>query len=133
MQRTGLLHTRWPGRLERLWPPRYGGPAAAALTERLGTSLPPDCEIWLDAAHNPVLSDVYRTFLGALRDSIETFSSDPDASRDGHEDHVALEAAIANGDPEAAITATIHILATTLDQIAALTPAEDGPHGPGER
>jgi DNA-binding FadR family transcriptional regulator len=82
----------------------------------------------IDAAHNPVLSDVYRTFLGALRDSIETFSTDADETRDGHEDHVALATAIANGDAEAAITATIRILATTIVQTDALTPSEREPH-----
>jgi DNA-binding FadR family transcriptional regulator len=85
----------------------------------------------IDAAHNPVLSDVYRAFLGALRDSIDTFSADTDETRDGHEDHVALAAAIASGDTEAATAATLRILATTLEQIAALTPAEDRSYGLG--
>jgi DNA-binding FadR family transcriptional regulator len=86
----------------------------------------------IDAAHNPVLSDVYRAFLGALRAAIDTFSTDADQTRDGHEDHVALAAAIASGDSEAATAATLRILTTTLEQVAALTPAEDGSRGHGE-
>ncbi len=87
----------------------------------------------VDAAHNPVLSDVYRAFLGALRASIDTFSIDADHTRDGHEDHAALATAIANGDSEAAIATTIRILATTIEQTEALTPATDESHGPGEQ
>lgn len=82
----------------------------------------------IDAAHNPVLSDVFRTFTGALRASLDTISIDADEARDGHEDHVALATAIANHDAEAAITATLRILATTLEQTDALTPAEGELH-----
>lgn len=44
--RAGLAATRWPGRLERLWPP-------AAASEPPPITLPPGIAIWLDAAHNP--------------------------------------------------------------------------------
>lgn len=87
----------------------------------------------VDAAHNSVLSDVYRAFLGALRESIEMFSTDPDGSRDGHADHVALGAAIANHDAEAATAATIRLLTTTLQQADALTPAAVEAHEPEEQ
>lgn len=79
----------------------------------------------IDAAHNPVLSDIYRTFTGALRASLDTISMDADELRDGHEDHVALASAIANHDAEAAVSATLRILATTREQTDVLTPVED--------
>jgi dihydrofolate synthase/folylpolyglutamate synthase len=41
--RAGLAATRWPGRLERVWPSPLPPPIA----------VPPDREVWLDAAHNP--------------------------------------------------------------------------------
>jgi dihydrofolate synthase/folylpolyglutamate synthase len=44
--RAGLAATRWPGRLERVWPPATPLPPPPL-------ALPPDLEVWLDAAHNP--------------------------------------------------------------------------------
>jgi DNA-binding FadR family transcriptional regulator len=76
----------------------------------------------VNAAHNPVLSDVYRAFTGALRESLDALSADPNEARDGHEDHVALVAAIARGDVDAAVTATLRILETTFEQAKSLTP-----------
>ncbi|MFT4039445.1 MAG: FadR/GntR family transcriptional regulator [Thermomicrobiales bacterium] len=79
----------------------------------------------IDAAHNPVLSDVYRAFTGALRASLDTISADADQTRDGHDDHVALVSAIARHDGEAAMTATLRILETTREQTDTLTPITD--------
>lgn len=45
--RAGLAATRWPGRLERLWP------LAAAASRPVPWSMPSDISVWLDAAHNP--------------------------------------------------------------------------------
>lgn len=45
--RAGLAATRWPGRLERLWPP------ADPASEPPPITLPPGVAVWLDAAHNP--------------------------------------------------------------------------------
>lgn len=45
--RAGLAATRWPGRLERLWPP----PDAAS--EPPPIALPPGVAVFIDAAHNP--------------------------------------------------------------------------------
>ena len=44
--REGLARTRWPGRLERLWP-------AALAPQSPRIELPAGAELWLDAAHNP--------------------------------------------------------------------------------
>jgi GntR family transcriptional regulator, transcriptional repressor for pyruvate dehydrogenase complex len=70
------------------------------------------------AAHNPVLSDVFTAFTGALRAALDMLSHDPDLGRDGHDDHVALSAAIAHGDAAAAVAATSRILDTTAEQLA---------------
>ena len=72
----------------------------------------------VSAAHNPVLSDVFTAFTGALRAALDMLSHDPDLSRDGHDDHVALSAAIARGDAAAAVAATARILETTAEQLA---------------
>lgn len=45
--RAGLAATRWPGRLERLWPP------AAAPSGPPPVAVPPGAAVWIDAAHNP--------------------------------------------------------------------------------
>lgn len=82
----------------------------------------------IDAAHNPVLSDVYRAFTSALRASLDTISADGGQTRDGHDDHVALVAAIARHDAEAAMAATLRILETTREHTETLTPTlEDTP------
>ncbi len=44
--RDGLARTRWPGRLERLWP-------AAFAPQSPVIELPAGAELWIDAAHNP--------------------------------------------------------------------------------
>jgi len=63
VQEAGLRATRWPGRLEQLWP--HPGPkkSSAALAARVG-ALPPDgCELLIDAAHNPEGSQALARFL----------------------------------------------------------------------
>jgi dihydrofolate synthase/folylpolyglutamate synthase len=61
----GLRATRWPGRLERLWPSPT--PTPTLLQERIGQLPPTGAEVWLDAAHNPegatALADFLRTEL----------------------------------------------------------------------
>lgn len=65
VQARGIAQTRWPGRLERLWPdPSLD---AAVLRARLG--LPDDCplpEVWLDGAHNPQGAEALAGFISAL-------------------------------------------------------------------
>lgn len=67
VQRRGLTQTRWPGRLERLWPdPTL---AADALRARLG--LPPDArlpEVWMDGAHNAQGAEALAQFFAARPD-----------------------------------------------------------------
>ena len=67
VQRAGLAHTLWPGRLERLWPPAQGAPDSATVAARLRTALPAGCEIWLDAAHNPEGAAALSQFLDETR------------------------------------------------------------------
>jgi dihydrofolate synthase/folylpolyglutamate synthase len=65
VQRRGLTQTRWPGRLERLWPDRTL--AAADLRQRL--DLPPDAplpEVWIDGAHNAQGAEALARFMAAL-------------------------------------------------------------------
>ncbi len=61
VQQQGLLKTRWPGRLERLWP------AAASesldLAKRLSVLPKTHSEVWIDAAHNPEGSQALAGFL----------------------------------------------------------------------
>ena len=60
-----------------------------------------------DAAHNPLLGDLYRSMSDALRDSVrdmERAALDPD---DSHEE---LLRAIENGDPAAAVAVSVAIL-----------------------
>lgn len=45
--RQGLAATRWPGRLERLWPPAPASPLSPPIP------VPAGAAIWIDAAHNP--------------------------------------------------------------------------------
>ena len=66
VQRAGLSATRWPGRLERIWPAEDSTQAAAIAT-RLETPLPAGCEVWLDAAHNPEGAEVLARFIADSR------------------------------------------------------------------
>ena len=64
----GLLDTRWPGRLERLWP--HAQLDEAALRTRL--ELPADIampEVWLDGAHNPQGAALLARFLAEPSES----------------------------------------------------------------
>jgi GntR family transcriptional repressor for pyruvate dehydrogenase complex len=82
------------------------------------------------AAHNPVLSDVFNAFTGALRETLDVLSADPDLTRDGHDDHVALAASITRGDAGAAVMATSKILETVYEQLAWLTERGSVRHSP---
>lgn len=64
VQAAALAATRWPGRLERIWPPPSAN-AVRTITSRL--PLPPNCEIWLDAAHNPEGAEALSRFLATFR------------------------------------------------------------------
>ena len=57
--RAGLAATRWPGRLERVWPP------AVAVTPPPPVAFPRGVEVWLDAAHNPEGAQALDRWLGA--------------------------------------------------------------------
>lgn len=57
--RAGLAATRWPGRLERLWPP------ADAASKPPPITLPPGVAVWIDAAHNPEGVQALESWLAA--------------------------------------------------------------------
>jgi dihydrofolate synthase/folylpolyglutamate synthase len=64
VQSAGLRATRWPGRLERLWP--SSAVDAGALFSRLSALPPPGSEVWIDAAHNPEGSRALSRYLDAV-------------------------------------------------------------------
>ncbi len=64
VQERGLQQTRWPGRLERLWP----DPLLSAETLRQRLDLPPGTalpEVWLDGAHNAQGAEALAQFFAA--------------------------------------------------------------------
>lgn len=79
VSRAGLSATRWPGRMERLWP--RDALQATAVWARIdgdgdgdgggsnldGHAAPPLPEVWLDGAHNPQGAGVLADLLGTLR------------------------------------------------------------------
>ncbi|MCW3480507.1 FCD domain-containing protein [Neisseriaceae bacterium JH1-16] len=63
----------------------------------------------VDCAHNPVLLELYRFSVLAVRERLIASLDDPDAPRPGDEHHRAIVDAIARGDGEAAAAAVAYI------------------------
>ncbi|MDO9408947.1 FadR/GntR family transcriptional regulator [Patulibacter sp.] len=81
------------------------------------------------AAHNPLLEEMFTSFLGALRAALVTVVEDVvlDVVDDAHA-HAALAAAVRAGDPEAAIAAThANVTVTGRSLRAAASPAAEAP------
>lgn len=60
----GLQATRWPGRLERLWPSDMA--TCEAIFSRIGAIPQPRSEVLIDAAHNPEGSQALARYLDAV-------------------------------------------------------------------
>lgn len=80
-------------------------------------------------AHNPVLTDVFDRFAGALREALLDLDDDttlrtPADRAQATEAHRDLAGAIAAGDVDAAAEATRRNVVVTLDQLRAAVPAE---------
>ncbi|MGC0421043.1 FadR/GntR family transcriptional regulator [Embleya sp. AB8] len=71
------------------------------------------------AAHNPVLTDLFATFLDAVRDASTEMVADqgPSPEDHKHDAHAALVQAIEDSDPQAAMAATRHNVEHTLAQL----------------
>nr|WP_237535652.1 FadR/GntR family transcriptional regulator [Streptomyces sp. SID3343] len=76
------------------------------------------------AAHNPVLTDLFTTFLDAVRDASTEMVADGGPSPDDHKPdaHSALVQAIEDGNPQAAIEATRRNVEHTLTQLRSEHP-----------
>ena len=72
------------------------------------------------AAHNPVLTDLFDTFLDVLRGALLDLAGDPVLRQDTHPQHVALAEAIRRGDQEAAAAATADHLHSTQERLSRL-------------
>ncbi|MBF3116725.1 FadR family transcriptional regulator, partial [Pseudomonas aeruginosa] len=64
----------------------------------------------VDAAHNPVLSELYRYFSQVIRTSLERTMADPQRAQPCFELHQQLLDAIERGDPDAAAAANRALL-----------------------
>jgi len=82
-----------------------------------------------DAAHNPVLTELFASFTSALREAIFDTVADRELHVDANAAHLDLAAAIRAGDPEAASAATSAHLDTTIRALEALL----GRPGPAAR
>jgi len=72
------------------------------------------------AAHNPVLTELFDTFLDVLRAALVDLAEDPELRQDTHPQHSALTTAIRGGDPDAAVAATVEHLSGTEQALARL-------------
>lgn len=67
----------------------------------------------VDAAHNPVFSDLFGAFMETLRDALLLLDEETDRDFDTSGAHYRLAQAIKDGDPEAAVAATLEHLDET--------------------
>lgn len=72
------------------------------------------------ATHNPVLVELFDTFLDVLRVTLVDLAEDPALRRDTHPEHLALAAAIRGENPEAAVAATVEHLSGTEQALVRL-------------
>ncbi len=69
------------------------------------------------AAHNPVLTDLFDSFLDVLRRALLDLAGDPALRQDTHPEHVALARAIRRSDEEGATAATAAHLRRTEEML----------------
>ena len=82
----------------------------------------------VDAAHNPILTELFASFTSAVREALFDVFADRELQLDANPAHLDLAAAIRAGDPEAASAATsAHLDATIHTLEALLAPPEQGP------
>jgi GntR family transcriptional regulator, transcriptional repressor for pyruvate dehydrogenase complex len=81
----------------------------------------------VDAAHNPVLSELFASFTSALREALFGVFADSELRTDASSSHLDLAAAIRDGDPDAAAAATSRHLDATIRTLRSLLrqPARD--------
>jgi DNA-binding FadR family transcriptional regulator len=74
----------------------------------------------VDAAHNPVLTELFASFTSAVREAMFEVFADREVQVDANPAHLDLAAAIRAGDPEAASAATGAHLNATIRTLEAL-------------
>jgi FCD domain len=74
----------------------------------------------VDAAHNPILTELFASFTSALREAVFDVSADRELQVDASPAHLDLAAAIRAGDPEAAAAATSAHLDATIRTLKVL-------------
>jgi GntR family transcriptional regulator, transcriptional repressor for pyruvate dehydrogenase complex len=74
----------------------------------------------VDAAHNPILTELFASFTTALREAMFDLFDDRELQVDATPAHLDLAAAIRAGDPEAASAATSAHLDATIRKLQAL-------------
>jgi GntR family transcriptional regulator, transcriptional repressor for pyruvate dehydrogenase complex len=74
----------------------------------------------VDAAHNPILTELFASFTSALREAMFEVFADRELQLDANPAHLELAAAIRAGDPEAASAATGAHLDATIRTLEAL-------------
>jgi GntR family transcriptional regulator, transcriptional repressor for pyruvate dehydrogenase complex len=74
----------------------------------------------VDAAHNPILTELFASFTSALREAMFDIFADRELQLDATPAHLDLAAAIRAGDPEAASAATSAHLDATIRTLKAL-------------
>jgi GntR family transcriptional regulator, transcriptional repressor for pyruvate dehydrogenase complex len=83
----------------------------------------------VDAAHNPVLTELFGSFTSALREALFGVFADSEVHTDATSSHLDLAAAIRAGDPDAAAAATSRHLDATIRTLRSLLrePGRDTP------
>jgi DNA-binding FadR family transcriptional regulator len=74
----------------------------------------------VDAAHNPILTELFASFTSAVREAMFDVFADRDLRLDANPAHLQLAAAIRAADPEAAAAATSAHLDATIRTLKAL-------------
>ena len=74
----------------------------------------------VDAAHNPILTELFASFTSALREAMFDVFADRELQLDATPAHLELAAAIRAGDPASAAAATSAHLDATIRQLEAL-------------
>ena len=79
----------------------------------------------VEAAHNPVLTEAHRYFLGRLRDCMSALRLDQDVPEAGPAAHRAVLDAVAAGDPDAAARAAAAVVEPTLAVLESLVDGRE--------
>jgi GntR family transcriptional regulator, transcriptional repressor for pyruvate dehydrogenase complex len=81
----------------------------------------------VDAAHNPVLSELFDSFTTVLREALASVVADHELRVDANPGHIDLAAAIRAGDPAAATAATSAQLDATIRALRGLLAGPGAP------